>query len=172
MPFLTRSRELLVRGWAKIRGREVKAEQYADSDWVRRYKLRHPLSPDGDDLAQRYARAVFNRLASGDLVSEADVRAAALTLYGGVAQKPLMLDYIVATTMARGRARRLGYVTDDWDEGESGTLPDEEAQLVAGEAATTINRTLARLFLRLGPPPEGTSGDYLPVSSGGGGAQE
>ncbi|KOU31092.1 hypothetical protein ADK52_03660 [Streptomyces sp. WM6372] len=39
-------------------------------------------------------------------------------------------------------------------------------------AADTLNHTLARLFLRLGPPPAPTEHDYAPVGGGGdGGAQ-
>lgn len=32
-------------------------------------------------------------------------------------------------------------------------LSAEEKKILAAEAAATINRTLAELFLRLGPPP-------------------
>ncbi|MFD4955187.1 hypothetical protein [Streptomyces sp. NPDC058451] len=49
--------------------------------------------------------------------------------------------------------------------------PDEKERL-AWDTAATINQTLARLFLRLGPPPEGASGDFTPVPSGGGGGAE
>jgi hypothetical protein len=61
---------------------------------------------------------------------------------------------------------------DDGDETELTPLSAAEAQRVAGAAASAINHTLARLFLRLGPPPEDASGDFMPVSSGGGGAQQ
>ncbi|MFE9309662.1 hypothetical protein ACIQCF_26125 [Streptomyces sp. NPDC088353] len=51
-------------------------------------------------------------------------------------------------------------------------LSREEQQLLARQTASTINHTLARLFLRLGPPPQGTTGGFNPVTSGGGGAQQ
>lgn len=49
--------------------------------------------------------------------------------------------------------------------------PAERDQL-AQEAASLVSDTLARLFLRLGPPPEGTDRDFSPVTSGGGGATQ
>ncbi|MFJ4469567.1 hypothetical protein ACIP2X_19030 [Streptomyces sp. NPDC089424] len=51
-------------------------------------------------------------------------------------------------------------------------LPVEQRQQLAAEAASTINHTLARLLVQLGPPPEGAGGGLNPVSSGGGGAQQ
>lgn len=51
-------------------------------------------------------------------------------------------------------------------------LSAEDRQRLARETADTINHTLAQLFLRLGPPPEGTGGNHDPVRSGGGGAQQ
>ncbi|MER5691385.1 hypothetical protein ACWDBO_22590 [Streptomyces mirabilis] len=39
-------------------------------------------------------------------------------------------------------------------------------------AATTIDDALARLFVRLGPPPEPTVRDYTPVGSGDGGVEQ
>ncbi|PBC93994.1 hypothetical protein BX281_1867 [Streptomyces sp. Ag82_O1-15] len=53
---------------------------------------------------------------------------------------------------------------------EVGHLSTEDEQLVAERTADAINHTLARLFLRLGPPPESTNGDFAPVSSSGGGS--
>ncbi|MDQ0904189.1 hypothetical protein QFZ22_000174 [Streptomyces canus] len=53
---------------------------------------------------------------------------------------------------------------------EVGPLSTEDEQLVAERAADAINHTLARLFLRLGPPPQNTDGDFAPVSSSGGGS--
>ncbi|MFD5507008.1 hypothetical protein ACFWIB_04425 [Streptomyces sp. NPDC127051] len=41
----------------------------------------------------------------------------------------------------------------------------------AKPAADTLNHALARLFLRLGPPPTPTDSDYAPVGGGDGGAQ-
>jgi hypothetical protein len=48
----------------------------------------------------------------------------------------------------------------------------DERRRLAAATASTINHTLARLFLRLGPPPAGTSEEFNPVTSGGGGAQQ
>ncbi|WP_327674762.1 hypothetical protein [Kitasatospora sp. NBC_00458] len=39
-------------------------------------------------------------------------------------------------------------------------------------AEETLDHTLARLFVRLGPPPEPTGNDYLPAGAGGGGAHQ
>jgi hypothetical protein len=51
-------------------------------------------------------------------------------------------------------------------------LGREEIEDVAPAAEETIDHTLARLFLRLGPPPESTTLDYTPAGRGGGGAQQ
>jgi hypothetical protein len=112
---------------------------------------------------QRPSNDALRRINSGDLVSESELRAALRAAYE-------------RATPGEGRtvqeAQRLGHTEDSRDQEQSGPLSTEEAQLVAGAAANTINHTLARLFLRLGPPPEGASGDVMPVSSGGGGAQQ
>lgn len=52
------------------------------------------------------------------------------------------------------------------------TLSPEELQGTAWDAADTINHTLARLFVQLGPPPEAAGGAATPVTSDGGGAQQ
>ncbi|MFG2952067.1 hypothetical protein [Streptomyces adustus] len=44
---------------------------------------------------------------------------------------------------------------------EPGRLSADDEQLVAGDAANTINATLARMLVRLGPPPLGTDGGGL-----------
>ncbi|MEU9671465.1 hypothetical protein AB0E25_39180 [Streptomyces bobili] len=65
---------------------------------------------------------------------------------------------------------------DDWDSHDDtwwvvdDPLPSGDEQLVAQQTADAINRTLARLFVRLGPPPAGIGGDVTPVSSGDGGS--
>lgn len=51
-------------------------------------------------------------------------------------------------------------------------LTDSESAEVALTSGTTLDHALARLFLRLGPPPEATARDYEPASSGDGGAQQ
>ncbi|MFI1606968.1 hypothetical protein ACH4YN_33285 [Streptomyces griseofuscus] len=48
----------------------------------------------------------------------------------------------------------------------------EAAEEVAPVAEQTIEHTLARMFMRLGPPPEPTELDYESAGSGGGGAQQ
>lgn len=50
-------------------------------------------------------------------------------------------------------------------DGGSGDPEDADA------AADTLNHALARLFLRLGPPPTPSGNDYAPVSGGDGGVQ-
>ncbi|MER7842205.1 hypothetical protein ABTY98_41580 [Streptomyces sp. NPDC096040] len=79
---------------------------------------------------------------------------------------------VAAEALSAQTAQRVGHAEDDQDVGELWPLSAEEAKLVSGAAASTINHTLARLFLRLGPPPTGASGDFMPVSSGGGGAHQ
>jgi hypothetical protein len=51
-------------------------------------------------------------------------------------------------------------------------LPSEDEQLVAEQTADSINLTLARLLVRLGPPPTGINDDVTPVSSGDGGSAQ
>ncbi|MGW7260506.1 hypothetical protein [Streptomyces sp. NPDC054834] len=54
---------------------------------------------------------------------------------------------------------------------ETGHLSTDDERLVADNTADVINLTLARLFVRLGPPPlETNGGDFAPVSSGDGGS--
>ncbi|MFH8295365.1 helix-turn-helix domain-containing protein [Streptomyces sp. NPDC018059] len=48
----------------------------------------------------------------------------------------------------------------------------EELRVLARQSASTINHTLARLFVQLGPPPEGAGRDPSTVTSDGGGAQQ
>lgn len=53
--------------------------------------------------------------------------------------------------------------------------PGQDVPVTADEAvaaATTIDEALNRLFVRLGPPPEPTVRDYVPVGSGDGGAEQ
>lgn len=61
--------------------------------------------------------------------------------------------------------------------GEQYTAPSEpiapeDLHLLAQQSASTINHTLARLFVQLGPPPESVGRDPSPVTSDGGGAQQ
>lgn len=51
-------------------------------------------------------------------------------------------------------------------------LGPEEAEAVAPAAKETLEDSLARLFIRLGPPPEPTNLDYTPAGRGGGGATQ
>ncbi|MGX1975856.1 hypothetical protein [Streptomyces kronopolitis] len=48
----------------------------------------------------------------------------------------------------------------------------EDVKAAALAAEETVEHTLARLLLRLGPPPESTDVDYIPAGRGGGGAQQ
>jgi eukaryotic-like serine/threonine-protein kinase len=59
---------------------------------------------------------------------------------------------------------------DDPPEAMDITAEDETA--VAGPAAETLEHTLARLFVRLGSPPEPSELDYTPAGTGDGGAQQ
>lgn len=60
----------------------------------------------------------------------------------------------------------------DTDKPPLESLSLEELRRRAWESGSTINHTLARMFLKLGPPPEGAGGDMIPVASDGGGAQQ
>ncbi|MFD5952013.1 hypothetical protein ACFWAZ_39005 [Streptomyces collinus] len=51
-------------------------------------------------------------------------------------------------------------------------LSTEEEQRVAEQTADSINHTLARLFVRLGPPPTALGGSVVPVSSDDGGSAQ
>ncbi|WP_372351107.1 hypothetical protein [Streptomyces sp. KL116D] len=51
-------------------------------------------------------------------------------------------------------------------------LSRTESAEAAPPSAATLDHALARLFLRLGPPPEPTQTDHTPSYSGGGGAHE
>jgi hypothetical protein len=145
--------------------RALPAESDPRAHWRKRV-LRHMAGEAAKEPEQLPRHSATKRLMEGDLVSENELRAAVMAAQGLVGQ-----DAASAIAL-RGRARRLGHVEDGGDEGHSGALLAEDAQLVADIAADAINHTLARLFMRLGPPPEGASGDYMPVSSGGGGAQQ
>lgn len=219
MSFRNRCRELVLQGWAKLRGREVKIARdgYVDGrkvraeDTSRDPELSHlgqPAWGDGDEKdirkpgpasttawagsSEREVRKDVRRPELSDLddlraVYEAAVREPAMppdVVLAVLKQKfvfshPMLHETLVeavqatlALRLARRAARKIGHAEDGEDEGEREPLSAEEAQLVAGAAANTINLTLARLFLRLGPPPEGANGDFTPVSSGGGGAQQ
>ncbi|GHF99958.1 hypothetical protein GCM10018777_08110 [Streptomyces albogriseolus] len=51
-------------------------------------------------------------------------------------------------------------------------ISPDDASSVAPVAEETIENALARLFIRLGPPPETTELDYTPAGHGGGGATQ
>ncbi|MGP3990804.1 hypothetical protein [Streptomyces sp. 3N207] len=113
--------------------------------WKHWERVTHPLEPSSS--TESFTRALL--LASG-LLKNSDPQAiaeAAHTLYEAL---PI-----------------------EEDEGEA--LPDiteEEAAAVGSEAGTSLEYALARLFLRLGPPPEPTAVEYAPASSGGGGTPQ
>ncbi|MBO8189253.1 hypothetical protein [Streptomyces spirodelae] len=62
-------------------------------------------------------------------------------------------------------------VADD-EEDPLPQISEKEAAAVGSEAGKSLEYALARLFLRLGPPPEPTAVEYAPASSGGGGTQQ
>jgi len=74
------------------------------------------------------------------------------------------------------RVGTLGSAIAQWGRAVAGLrrqrLGPEDIQAAAPAAEGTIDHELARLFLRLGPPPEPTSQDYTPAGSDGGGAQQ
>ncbi|MFF0216142.1 hypothetical protein [Streptomyces vinaceus] len=51
-------------------------------------------------------------------------------------------------------------------------LTAEDVNTVAPAAEVTIESSLARLFLRLGPPPQASEVDFMPAGRDGGGAQK
>lgn len=53
-----------------------------------------------------------------------------------------------------------------------GDLSEDEEATVANSAAETLEHTLARLFVKLGSPPEPTELDCTPAGTGDGGAQQ
>ncbi|MFE8925769.1 hypothetical protein [Streptomyces rochei] len=70
--------------------------------------------------------------------------------------------------------RAAGLATGSTEESEPDyqDLTTAEREQLALETASLVSDTLARLFLRLGPPPAGTGRDFNPVTSGGGGATQ
>lgn len=58
------------------------------------------------------------------------------------------------------------------DASPDAALTDEQQSTVASTSNRTIDHALARLFMRLGPPPEGSDLDYVPTVSGDGGAAQ
>ncbi|GLX19674.1 hypothetical protein Slala02_29890 [Streptomyces lavendulae subsp. lavendulae] len=50
-------------------------------------------------------------------------------------------------------------------------LGRRDAEAVASSAGQTLDRTMAWMFVRLGPPPEPTATSYTPAADGGGGAR-
>jgi hypothetical protein len=246
--FLGKSREVLMRGWARLRNRdaEVMVFRYIETDRPRRMTTQ-PLPYAGDDaLLSR----VSERLRSGDLVSDAELRAALRAAYvrghtegwsaqgaqrighaqdsrdedpplpdqRGLRPEPGSDDGQAETPDARARrdlytgglvdaaahdssqVAEMATGTDDvpvwrrrWlhlqplkvqrqtpsalrlaetDTPPLESLSPEEVRHMAWETVRTVNDTLARLFLKLGPPPEGAGGDMSPVASDGGGAQQ
>jgi hypothetical protein len=51
-------------------------------------------------------------------------------------------------------------------------LSNADAAVVAKSAEETIEHTLARLFVQLGPPPEATEQRYSPVGGSDGGTRQ
>ncbi|WP_329276977.1 hypothetical protein [Streptomyces sp. NBC_01451] len=134
--------------------------------------LLEALQQGTDEPSESARRAVLNILALGQLrlgttANEADP------------EDPDVTDVDFVTV---SRISRLAQVKTDWSDQElqvhfanllrSQPLGHEELEVVAPAAEETIEHTLARLFLLLGPPPEPTELDYTPAGSGGGGAQQ
>lgn len=74
------------------------------------------------------------------------------------------MDFQVA--LMAGKLEKSDSLTDGME------LPREELAEVAVSSEGSIDHALAMMFIRLGPPPEPTEVDYVPASSGGGGAQQ
>ncbi|MDG9712633.1 hypothetical protein [Streptomyces sp. DH10] len=84
-----------------------------------------------------------------------------------------LVDLLTAAAReATGRPAERDSDGDQFNDAEAyyADLPPEQRRHLAAETAETINNTLARLFVRLGPPPEGLEHDSSPATSGDGGA--
>ncbi|WP_143672367.1 hypothetical protein [Streptomyces sp. OK228] len=222
MSFRNRGRELVLRGWAKLRGKEVKIERYRYIDGPEgraQTDVRIPKSPDesvpawgdGDEKdIRKEVRRPERDVEDIDVLAEVaredgwpgssdesavwelrrrQIRAEAAKRGAREDLQPLW------RRSYRGRLPHLPHLPDvtreEWslaaqeaalrgpdadpDAPELEPIEDltlDERRLLAAQTASTISHTLALLFLRLGPPPEGASGDASPVTSGGGGAQQ
>ncbi|MGV9313775.1 serine/threonine-protein kinase [Streptomyces sp. NPDC003691] len=76
------------------------------------------------------------------------------------------------TPPAAGRAGRTAEATRPPKPPEPVPLPPDLTAADAENAAETLEHTLARLFVRLGSPPEPTELDCTPAGTGDGGAQQ
>ncbi|MFF4900453.1 hypothetical protein [Streptomyces sp. NPDC001068] len=83
-----------------------------------------------------------------------------------------VVDRLVAKALNKPLNRSLEMPTDQANVRFIQALPTEDKQRLAMGTAATINQVLARAFLRLGPPPEGATGDNTRVPTGGGGAEQ
>ncbi|MER5904365.1 hypothetical protein ABT150_30400 [Streptomyces mirabilis] len=222
MSIRNKGRELVLRGWAKLRGKEVKIERYRYIDRPEgraQTGVRLPKSPDeslpvwgdGDekdirknirrpepevehiDILAEVARedgwpgssdeSAVRELRRQQLLEEAARRRMRHDLQAmrRRRRRPDPADLRDATwTMwenlgIAAQEAVLRRADADPDAPELEPFEDltlDERQRLAAQTASTISHTLALLFLRLGPPPEGASGDASPVTSGGGGAQQ
>ncbi|MET9141997.1 hypothetical protein [Streptomyces parvulus] len=122
---------------------------------------RIPLSPDLTNPAL-ITVAIFQHLEMR-VADEEPLGSEIRTMQGEVAEalRTEILNALDATTVERTRRIVKGQ-----------RLGPEEIENVAPAAEETIDHTLARLFLRLGPPPEANELDYTPAGRGGGGAQQ
>jgi hypothetical protein len=214
--FRNRGRELVLRGWAKLRGTEVKIERYRYTDGPEgraQTGVRLPKSPDesvpawgdGDEKDIRKDIRRPERDAEDiDVLAEVAREDGQPEPFDARAVRELRMWHLEATQRRRQNdlqampSRRprdelvpsqewleaLGFAAQeaaargadaDPDAPELDSFEDltpDERRRLAAQTASTINHTLARLLLRLGPPPEGASGGASPVTSGGGGARQ
>jgi hypothetical protein len=81
-----------------------------------------------------------------------------------------LLDrYAIGAAHTRGAAPPSDEITDDQG-AKVEDLPFEPGDV--SSATSAFDSALARLFVRLGPPPEPSGLDYAPMGSGDGGVQQ
>ncbi|QOV38781.1 hypothetical protein IM697_10605 [Streptomyces ferrugineus] len=148
-----------------------------DHDVIQRYLPNASLvDPDPAKIAMtvlnEIAVIVADDLPSYEAVDKARARArASLADYpprepGSLSHDPLVIAALRDSVI---RNQRRSQADPDFDVRH---LDAEEIRTAAAKAEETIEHTLARLFLRLGPPPESTGLNFSPVESGGGGARQ
>ncbi|MFF4401460.1 hypothetical protein [Streptomyces sp. NPDC001480] len=144
---------------------EDAARRAADEDGDR------PRAEDAALLAQALRRAWRERMQEAAWGSDAEAAHLPLGASSWPWTRKVWIEAVQARAAAQKAARRAADEGADLPPDETGPLSTDDEQLVAMDTADTINLTLARLLVRLGPPPLGANGgDLAPVSSGDGGS--
>jgi hypothetical protein len=189
VPIRNTLRELAITTWAKLRGRTVTVERFrvldsADTEtappWLLSCKDTGTLDPanesDDGQLSIWWVDDADVLTSWGDSLSRA-ARAAANPEEPPAPFSPSELNLMAAWAQYLAAEAKVAALNAA-ENGQPVTPPrdplppDELRRLLAREAAATINHTLARLFIQLGPPPEGADGDLHPVGSDDGGVQQ